>query len=452
MNIKLDSRKIKKGDTFIAIRGISRNGHDYIEKAIENGAAKIIAEHGQYSVETMIVNDTKDYLSKYLKDEYKDILNNIKFIGITGTNGKTTSSFLTYQLLNKLGIKTAYIGTVGFFIEDSFKELENTTPEIIDLYEMFIECYNKGIKVIVMEVSSQAISYGRVDGLEFDIACFTNLTRDHLDYHKTMENYMLAKLELFKNLRGEKLAIINQDDPYYESFILDGNKNVLYGASTDNYRIEDSKLDMTHSLFNINIDNTKYSINLPLPGKYNIYNYMNAFIIAKHLNFDTNLIIEKTLELKSPDGRYDVYNYNNGTVIIDFAHSPDAVKNIINSVTEYKKGKIYTIVGCGGDRDRTKRPIMGSISTENSDYVIFTNDNPRFEDQNQIMDDIVKNLKQSNYEIIFDRKEAIKKGMSLVEKNDVLLVLGKGHETYQVIGDMKIHFSDKEEVLNIINR
>lgn len=451
MNIKLDSRKIKKGDTFIAIKGISRDGHDYIDSAIKNGATKIIAEHGKYEVETQIVDNTKEYLSNYLKNEYKEVLNSMKFIGITGTNGKTTSSFLTYQLLNKLGIKTAYIGTIGFYIDNTFKELENTTPEITDLYEMFLECFNKDVKVIVMEVSSQAISYGRVDGLTYDIGCFTNLTQDHLDYHKTMENYMNAKLEVFKNLRGEKLAIINKDDSSYGNFVLKENTNILYGETSKDYKIENCKLNMAHSEFTVNLNKEKYNIYLPLPGKYNIHNYMNAFIIAINFGFDINTIVEKTKELKSPDGRFEVFHYNNGTVIVDFAHTPDAVENIIKSVNEYKKAKVYTIVGCGGDRDRTKRPIIGKISVSNSDYVIFTNDNPRFENQNQIMDDIVRDLKETNYEIIFDRKKAIKKGMSLLKKNDVLLILGKGHENCQIVGDEKQHFSDKEEVLKFIN-
>lgn len=452
MNIKLDSRKVKKGDTFVAIRGINKDGHNYIDSAIKNGASKIIAEEGNYDVETLIVKDTKRYLANYLKEEYKEVLNSMKFIGITGTNGKTTSSFLTYQLLNKLGTKTAYIGTIGFYIDNNFKELDNTTPEITDLYEMFIDCYKNNVKVIVMEVSSQAIDYGRVIGIEFDIAVFTNLTQDHLDYHITMDNYMNAKLELFKSLKNEKLAIINEDDPHYQNFILNNNNNILYGEKSQNYKIESCKLDMTHSLFTINVDAKKYDIKLPLAGKFNVHNYMNAFIIARHLKYDINSIIEKTRELKSPDGRYDIYKYNNGTIIIDFAHTPDALENILNSVNEYKQAKVYTIVGCGGDRDRKKRPIMGKISVSNSDYVIFTNDNPRFEDQNQIMNDIVRNLRETNYEIIFDRKQAIEKGMSLIKDKDVLLVLGKGHEPYQVIGDIKEHFSDKEEVLKIIDK
>ena len=456
MDIKLDSRKIVKGDTFIAIKGISRDGHDYIEQAISNGASKIIAEHGNYSVETVIVDNTKDFLSKYLKDTYYNELKDIKFIGITGTNGKTTSSYLVYQLFNKLGHKTAYIGTIGFILEDECVSLDNTTPEITDLYEMFLKCKEKNIKTIVMEVSSQAISYGRVTGLEFDLACFTNLTQDHLDYHLTMENYMNCKLELFKMLRGDRLAIINEDDPHHKNFALETNNNIYYGESSSDFKIYDIHLHMNGSEFkieaNFKIENKSkiYDVELLLPGKYNIYNYMNAFISALKFGFDSNLILEKTKELIAPDGRYDLVNYKDSYIIIDFAHSPDAIENILNSINEYKKGKVYTIVGCGGNRDRAKRPIMGKISTDKSDYVIFTNDNPRFEDEKQIMDDIVRDLNKDNFEIIFDRVSAIKKGVSLLKENDVLLILGKGHEPYQIIGDTKHHFSDKDEVVKII--
>lgn len=447
MNIKIDSRKVIEGDTFVAIRGINRNGHDYIEQAIMNGAKKIVAEYGQYPVETLIVKDSKEYISNYLKDTYFNEIKDIKFIGVTGTNGKTTSSYLMFQLLNKLGLKTAYIGSVGFYIEDKHIDLENTTPEITDLYEMFLECKQKEVKVIAMEVSSQAISYGRVIGLEFDIACFTNLTQDHLDYHKTMENYMNSKIELFKMLRGNKTALINIDDPHYNNFVLEGNNNVLYGVNGSNYKIFDIKLNMTGSTFKLETNfNDVHKVSLPLPGKYNIYNYLLAFIVALELGFDVESILNKTLELTTPSGRYDLVTYNGSYIIIDFAHTPDAIENILNSINEYKEKKVFTIIGCGGDRDRTKRPLMGQISIEKSDHVIFTNDNPRFEDPKQIMNDIVKDLNKKNYEIIYDRLEAIKKGISMLKKKDVLVILGKGNEPYQIIKGEKNHFSDKEEV------
>lgn len=443
MNIKVDSRKVKNNDTFIAIRGISSDGHSYIEKAIENGATKIIAEYGSYSVETQIVDNTKDYLIKYLKDNYYNEIKDIKIIGITGTNGKTTSSYLVYQLLNNLNVKTAYIGTIGFYLEDKKQELINTTPDILDLYEMFLECKDKFVEVIVMEVSSHALEENRVEGIEFDIACFTNLTQDHLDFHKTMENYKFAKIKLFKKLRNKKIAIINKDDPSYFDFILNENTNITYGIDKSDYQILDYKLYMNKVEFILK----DIKIELPLPGKYNIYNFINAFIIAKELGFSDEEILTQTKKLKSPEGRIDLIEYKNSYVIVDYAHTPDALYNIINNVNEYKKNKVITIVGCGGDRDKTKRPIMGDISTKLSDYVIFTNDNPRTEDPKEIISDITRDLNIDNFEIIMDRKSAIIRGIELLEDEDILLILGKGHENYQILGKEKIHFSDKEIVL-----
>ena len=230
MNIQVDSRKVKKGDTFIAIKGLYIDGHDYIQKAIENGASKIIAEYGEYSVETEIVENTRVYLANFLKEKYKEQLSKIKFIGLTGTNGKTTSCYLIYQALNKLGKKTAYIGTIGFYVDGKVKDLNNTTPDLLDLYEMFDYCIKENVEVITMEVSSHALALDRVLGLEFDYACFTNLTQDHLDFHKNFRNYEDAKLKLFHMLRGEKIAIINADDPCYKDFCLPENNNITYGT------------------------------------------------------------------------------------------------------------------------------------------------------------------------------------------------------------------------------
>lgn len=451
MNIKVDSRKVEPGDTFIALRGISSDGHSYIDKAIENGATKIIAEEGSYSVETMIVKDTREYLINYLKENYYPLIKDIKMIALTGTNGKTTSCYLIYQLLNKLGLKTAYIGTIGFYLDGEIKELENTTPDILDLYEMFLQCKEKGIEAIVMEVSSHAIGCKRVAGLEYDIACFTNLTQDHLDYHKTMENYKNAKIELFRMLRGNRVAIINGDDPYYKDFMLEENNNIVYGLNGKDYKITNYELHIDRTNFTIENDGKSYDIEISLPGKYNIYNYLNAFITALNLGYDIETVINISKTLTAPSGRFDLIKHKNSAIIIDYAHTPDAMENIINNVNEYKKGRVITIIGCGGDRDRTKRPIMGRIATTMCDYAIFTNDNPRTEDEKQIMDDIVNGLENTNYEIIYDRKEAIKKGVSLLQDNDILLVLGKGHEEYQIIGKEKIHLSDKKTVLEAIN-
>ena len=451
--IQVDSRKVKKGDTFVAIKGLYVDGHDYIEKAILAGASQIIAEYGEYSVPTILVKDTREYLAKYLKEKYSEQLSKIKFIGITGTNGKTTSCYLIYQALNMLGVKTAYIGTIGFYVEGKVKDLDNTTPDLIDLYEMFDYCIKNEVKAIAMEVSSHALSLGRVMGVEFDYAAFTNLTQDHLDFHKSLENYEQAKLILFKNLRNDKVAVINSDDKYYKDFCLKENNNILYGLNDlADYKITKYSLHIDSVEFSFNYQNKEYNVKLNIPGKYNIYNYMNLLIILNKMGYSLEKIISLSSTLKAPNGRFETLRYKDSVIIIDYAHTPDAVLNILDNVLEYKKGKVITIIGCGGDRDKTKRPIMGKIATSKSDFVIFTDDNPRTEDNHLIMNDILSGVEKENYIVKYDRKEAIFEGFKMLEKDDILLVLGKGHENYQVINHDKIHFSDLETVQEFIDK
>ncbi len=450
--IQVDSRKVKKGDTFVAIKGLYVDGHDYIEKAILAGASQIIAEYGEYSVPTIIVKDTREYLAKYLKEQYREQLSQIKFIGITGTNGKTTSCYLIYQALNKLNIKAAYIGTIGFYVDGKVKDLDNTTPDLVDLYEMFDYCIKNDVKVIAMEVSSHALSLGRVMGIEFDYAAFTNLTQDHLDFHKTLENYEQAKLILFKNLRNDKVAVINSDDEYYKDFCLKENNNILYGLNDfSDYRITKYSLHIDSVEFSFQYQNKEYDVKLNIPGKYNIYNYMNLLIILNKMGYSLGEIIKLSSTLKAPSGRFETLRYKDSVIIIDYAHTPDAVLNILDNVLEYKKGKVITIIGCGGDRDKTKRPIMGEIATSKSDFVIFTDDNPRTEDNHLIMNDIVSGVRKENYIIEHDRKKAIFEGFKMLKKDDILLILGKGHENYQIINHDKIHFSDLETAQEFID-
>ena len=451
--IQVDSRKVQKGDTFVAIKGLYVDGHDYIEKAILAGASQIIAEYGEYSVPTILVKDTREYLAKYLKEKYSEQLSKIKFIGITGTNGKTTSCYLIYQALNMLGVKTAYIGTIGFYVEGKVKDLDNTTPDLIDLYEMFDYCIKNEVKAIAMEVSSHALSLGRVMGVEFDYAAFTNLTQDHLDFHKSLENYEQAKLILFKNLRNDKVAVINSDDKYYKDFCLKENNNILYGLNDlADYKITKYLLHIDSVEFSFKYKNKEYDVKLNIPGKYNIYNYMNLLIILNKMGYSLEKIINLSSTLKAPSGRFETLRYKDSVIIIDYAHTPDAVLNILDNVLEYKKGKVITIIGCGGDRDKTKRPIMGKIATSKSDFVIFTDDNPRTEDNHLIMQDIITGVEKNNYLIKYDRKEAILEGFKMLEKNDILLILGKGHENYQVINHDKIHFSDLETAKELIDK
>ena len=450
INIKTDSRKVKKGDTFIAIKGNTVDGHDYIEKAIENGAAKIVCEHGSYNVETIVVPDTKEYLQKYIVDNYKDIVNKLDIIGVTGTNGKTTTCFLTYQMLNKLGIKTAYIGTIGFYLENEVYELPNTTPEITEIYSMLTTALEKGCKAVVMEVSSHALSFKRVEGLSFTIEAFTNLTEDHLDYHKTMENYLKAKLLILDYLKDTGTIIVNHDDEYGKYFEKKNYKTI--GFTKSDYEVISYESTDSGTIINFKYHEKNLSVTTNLRGKFNVYNYMTALAIINTYGIDIQKIFDITKDVFPPKGRCEQIKVRDAEAVIDYAHTPDAVEKIINSFLENKKGKIITIVGCGGDRDPKKRPIMGNVATQKSDYVIFTNDNPRTEDPKIIMDNIISGVHKTNYEIIFDRKEAINKGLEMLNKNDTLLILGKGHEDYQIIGHEKHHLDDKEIVLDYLKK
>lgn len=441
MNIKINSKEINEGDTFIAIKELNGDGHKYVMDAIKRGASTVIVEDGDYSVNTIKVKNTKKYLEEYLENNYYDKIKQLKLIGITGTNGKTTTSYLIYQALNKLNIKCAYIGTIGFYT-DEIKQLKNTTPNLYELYNMLLECVNKGYTYVVMEVSSQGISMGRVNTLIFDYVVFTNLTQDHLDYHHTMIDYVIEKQKLFK-MTNNSFAIINSDDKYKDYFMLD-NKNITYGKSSSDYVISDIKSSLTGTTFNLNNEIYKTK----LIGEYNVYNLVIVIILLKLLNVDNiNKVIE---ELTTPPGRMDIIRYNGNNIVVDYAHTPDAVEKIIKEVSKIEHNRIITLVGCGGNRDKTKRPIMGDIATKYSDYVIFTSDNPRFEKPKKILKDITCKLDKNNYKIIVNRKKAIKKAIQMLEKNDILLLLGKGHEEYQVIKDKKLPFSDKKIVLNYI--
>lgn len=450
MNIKTNSKRIKKGDTFIALKGMTYDGHDYIEEAIKNGAEKIICEHGEYNVQTIIVPSTKEYLNNYLDINYYNKIKDITLIGITGTNGKTTSCYFIYELLKMLDVKCAYIGTIGFFIDKKERDLNNTTPEILELYEMFLECKSRGVNVIVMEVSSHALELDRVHGLKFNYVCFTNLTVDHLLFHKTMDNYLNAKKKLFNMLKKDAISITNVDDKYKDNFLLDNT--ITYGESKSDFNIIKYKLKLDKTIYKLRYNNKNYKVKMNVIGKYNIYNSLVAIIVLVNMGYNIKRVIKLFKRIKLPSGRLDMIKYKKNVIFVDYAHTPDAVKNVLTNAIKFKKNKIYTIIGCGGNRDKTKRKDMGIIATELSDYVIFTNDNPRNEDEMKIVNDMINGIINENYEVILDRSKAIKRGIDLLNKKDILFILGKGHEEYQLINGIKHHFSDKEEVLNYINK
>lgn len=446
IDIQSDSRKVLPGDTFIAIPGIDRDGHDYIETAIQNGATKIIAEHGAYSVETVIVENTEEYLIQYLHEHYDAIIKDLKLIGITGTNGKTTSAFLLHTALNMLGKKCAYIGTVGFYVGDKIRSLPNTTPNLYTLYSMFLECVEMGVECVALEVSSQAICGNRVKGLLFDYAVFTNLTEDHLDFHKTMENYALAKKQLFYQLKKDGKAIINIDDPYKDYYLLDENHNITYGKETSDYQILDLNMQTTGSIFTLLHENTKEFIKTPLIGEYNIYNLMISVIILLDMNIPMSKVKDVCSKIQAPVGRMEFIPYLDNRIIVDYAHTPDAMEKIIDTVKEVCTGNIYVVFGCTGSREREKRPVMMKIATSQCKYVIVTIDDLHEEDANQIVNDMLSGNDNKNNEVELDRKKAIQKGIDLLKHNDILLILGKGHEEFIIVKDKKIPFQDSKIV------
>lgn len=454
INIQSDSRKIKPGDTFVALRGISSDGHSYIPRAIENGAVKIIAEEGNYDVETILVEDTRKYLNEYLKENYNSFLDEMNLIAITGTNGKTTTAKLIHDSLNMIGSKTAYIGTIGFYINEKVCDLPNTTVDVCDTYDLLMQAYDQGCNNVVMEISSHSAVMGRIETLNFDYAIFTNLTQDHLDYHKTMGNYALAKQVVFKKLKPNGIAIINDDDKYKEYFLLEQNRNITYGFSSGDFKVEDYTMTSEETMFSYTYQGEIYHAATKLLGKYNVYNNLALIATLTMLGLKQAKILEILPKLKAPVGRMEIIKYKTNNIIIDYAHTPDAIEKIMSTLKEITKGNTYVIFGCTGDRDRLKRPIMTEYVANNSKYFIITNDDPHFEDPAQIVDDMTKDLEHTNYEVCLDREEAIIKGINMLNENDVLFILGKGHEEVMVIRDKKIPFNDRkvvEEYISTIN-
>ena len=445
-NIKSDSRRVNKGDIFVALDGIKSNGDCYIQNAIEAGASKIVCKNGKYDVETINVDSPKKYLTKYLEDNYNKYLDKMTMIGITGTNGKTTTAFLIYQMLNKLGQKCAYIGTIGFYLDKKVSNLVNTSPDTCILYEMFMQAYDAGYKYIVVEVSSQGLAYNRYEGIKFNYALFTNLTEDHLDYHKTMEDYAKAKQMLFRKLKRDGIGIINNDDKYKDYFITDNT--ITYGIYSGDYKIEDYKLSSNKTLISVNYKDNIYKYMYNLIGKYNIYNILLTIVLLNQIGIKLNDIDFKGV--KSPNGRMDIIKYNTNSIIIDYAHTPDAMDNIFKTVKPICKGSIITVFGCTGSRERDKRPIMMNIALTNSDYVIVTEDDLHDEEFEDIVKDMTNGVTNNHYEVIKNRGKAIKKGIEKLNNNDMLLVLGKGHEEYIIVGNKNIPFNDHKEVVKII--
>lgn len=449
-----DHRKIEAGDVFFCIKGFKADGHDFALNAVLKGASAIVCEHeieGLDSCVVVKVNDTRKSLALASSNFYGEPSKKIKMIGITGTNGKTTSAFMMKAILEEAGFKVGLIGTVANYIGDKKIPSQRTTPESLELHELFNEMVDSGVTHCVMEVSSHSLALSRVYGIEFSEGIFTNLTQDHLDFHKTFEHYYNSKLTLFKN---SKVSVINSEDEYGGRILSDiKSTRVTYGLN-NLCDVSASNIIMKSNgiAFDLNYKDKHIAINLNLPGRYNIYNALGS--AAACLNEGVTLFdVKKGLDRVFVPGRLEIVSkgYNLGfEIIIDYAHTPDGLENILETAKEFTKGRLITVFGCGGDRDKTKRPIMGKIASDLSDIAIVTSDNPRTEEPLSIIQDIIKGIDKNNYEIVENRKEAIKKAIKVAKTDDVIVVAGKGHEDYQEIMNEKIHFDEREVIGEVI--
>lgn len=450
----IDSRKVTQSSLYIAMRGTVVDGHSFIASAIEKGAAAIVCEE---LPETLVENvtyvqvkDSSKALGHLASNFYRNPSQKLKLIGVTGTNGKTSVSTLLFDVFKNLGYPAALLSTVEIRIGEEIIPATHTTPDVITINRILAEAVEKGCEFAFMEVSSHGIAQNRIEGLHFKIAGFSNLTHDHLDYHKTFEEYLKTKKRFFDQLEDTAIAITNVDDK---------NGNVMLQntkATKKSYALK-TMADYHGKLLEVDFNGMLLNFNgkefwTTLTGKFNVYNLLLVFGIAAELGFEQDEILQAISKLKRVSGRFETFKSDGGIFfIVDYAHTPDALENILDSINDIrtKNERLITVFGCGGDRDHSKRPEMGNIATKKSTLAIITSDNPRTEDPAQIIKEIEAGVEPQNfskYTSIPDRKEAIKMAIKFAEPKDIVLVAGKGHETYQEINGVRHHFDDKEVI------
>lgn len=455
--VSYDSRKVKPGDVFVAISGFETDGYKYIQSAVEKGAAVVISDRvPPVDIPYVLVHDCRKALALLSRNFFGYPAGAMQIIGITGTNGKTTTTYLLKHLLeDTLGAKVGLIGTNGNMIGNEFIHTERTTPESFELQQLFAEMKNAGCTHVVMEVSSHSLVLSRVAGIDFAVGAFTNLTQDHLDFHHTMEEYAAAKALLFSACR---VGCINIDDKWADTMMQNASCRLLtYSANGKEASLaaENIKLSAKGVSFTASCDGKCADVSLAIPGRFSVYNALNTIAVglALGISLDDCAKAMKTahgvkgrMELVPTDGDY--------TIVIDYAHTPDALENALKALRADHDGRLVVLFGCGGDRDRTKRPIMGAIAADNADLVIVTSDNPRTEQPQAIIDEILAGLKDKATEhiAICDRAEAIKWAIDNHRANDVILLAGKGHEDYQVVGHEKHHMDEREIVAEHIEK
>ena len=456
-----DSRKLKQGFLFVAVKGEKEDGNSFIDEAIKKGAKAIVFQGSGVRVKCLgevifiEVKDARAALAKLAAKFYNYPSQKIKCIGITGTNGKTTIAYLLESILKQAGFNCGVIGTVNYHFNDKIIPAPNTTPNPIILESLLSQMCASGVNYCALEVSSHSLEQQRVAGIDFRYAVFTNLTSDHLDYHGNRLYYFAAKAKLFKMLNKHAHAIINIDDEYGLKLLKTTSAHVItYGIDNNSdVRAQDLKLASEGTEFKVTTAKGEFSIKTKLIGKHNVYNILSAIAVASSENISLENIVKGIESLEKVSGRLEkVEGDYPFSIFVDYAHTEDALKNVLISLSKIKHNKIIVVFGCGGDRDRSKRPKMGYTASALSDFVIVTSDNPRCEDPDKITDEIISTIKKENFTVIPDRYSAIEKALFMAEMGDIVLIAGKGHEQYQIFNDKTIHFDDREAAKEILLR
>lgn len=455
--VEYDSRKVVDGSIFIAIKGFNTDGHLFIQDALNKKAAAVVVENSEsipdslvshFNAVKIIVNDSRQTLAELSNAFYDEPSKKLRLIGITGTNGKTTTSYFLKNIYETSGYKVGLMGTISNYIGSEKIDSKLTTPESNDLNKMLNQMQIAGCDFSVMEVSSHSLALKRVHGLHFSFGVFTNITAEHLDFHRDFESYLSAKKILFCTLPVSSSALYNSDDLHSIDIIKDcPSLKYSFGTKSDSqFRISEINCDLSGTSFNINYENNDYQLKTSLVGDFNAFNAAGAFATAKLSGLKDDVIAQGILTTPQVPGRFEILSNGTRKVVIDYSHTPDSLEKtlmVIRKITE-KKNPVYTVFGCGGNRDKLKRPVMGKIATELSDKVIVTSDNPRNENPTSIIEEIRSGITKDNYQVIEDRGAAIEEAIRKSGKNSVILIAGKGHEDYQEVSGVRHHFSDRE--------
>lgn len=462
IGISNNHQKVEKGHLFICIKGYSFDGHEFAKEAVNNGAVAIVAERPlQLDVPVILVKDSKKAMAILADAFYQHPTQKMHLIGITGTNGKTTTSHLVDSIFKDANYSTGLIGTINIKIGNKVLETKNTTPDSLELQKVFYEMCAEKIDTGIMEVSSHALVQGRVNGCDYDVAVFTNLTQDHLDYHHTMEEYKRAKSLLFSKLgntystKHPKFAVLNADEEVAELFAGETSAHIVtYGIEkAADFQAVSITYHSNGVIFTLLSPEGERKVHLPLAGEFNVYNALAAIATAYVSKVPFQSIIQSVEQAEGVPGRFELVNGGQKfAVIVDYAHTPDGLENVLRTIQQFADKRVFCVVGCGGDRDPSKRPLMAKIACKWATDPIFTSDNPRSEEPTAIIEDMERGVEGEQYIVEPDRKTAIERAIDLAEEGDVVLIAGKGHETYQIIGDKVHDFDDRLISLHAIQK